>query len=253
MVRGHGGQQRGRSATRHNLILVASFPFPTASAPCASTHPPHSPLFPAPQLCLSLAEGDAVFLHLFAAICRFTDDDDFKTAAVSTTDALASATSAPAARRMRLIVRLYNTLSNRCGAKLHSLLNLLKLARESKQLGRLAVFLRDIEGLPARWSLSPEDSRMLLLEAALATDAAQNADLAQSLRTAYLRTFQGCEAAALVEAEPVAIKAATAYIRTPVVSQRSDLTSLDAVSVPLPAQPCAPAGDENTTRRLMGL
>ena len=177
------------------------------------------------------AEGDAVFLHLFAAIGRFTDDADFKTAAVSTTDALAGATGAPASRRMRLIVRLYNTLSNRCGAKLHSLLRLLKLARESKQLGRLAVFLRDIEGLPARWGLSPEDSRLLLLEAALATDAAQNADLAQSLRTAYLRTFQGCEPAALVEAEPVAIKAATAYIRTPVVSQRSDLTSLDAVSV----------------------
>jgi hypothetical protein len=186
-----------------------------------------------------IAVANAVLLHLFAIIPSLDDHASFAESAVVVADKLVMSTSSTPARRLKLLVHLYNALPNRQGAKLHALLNLVNMAVATGHMSRLEPFLRDAASLPTRWGLSTAEARAFLLTVTKATEAIEDLDRAQSLRTAYLLTFDGESPAALREARAVALDAAAAYVKAPLVSQRSNLPSLDAVSgcscTPLPA------------------
>jgi len=79
-------------------------------------------------------------------------------------------------------------------------------------------------------SLTKQQHRTLLQEISAALDAAGLTDEAQQYRIAFLESLQGADAAVLAAAESDAVKAATGYFKAPVVSQKSNLPVLDAVS-----------------------
>ena len=94
-------------------------------------------------------------------------------------------------------------------------------------------------------SLNKKQHRTLLQEISSALDAAGLTDEAQQYRIAFLESLQGADAAVLAAAQGDAVKAATGYFKAPVVSQKSNLPVLDAVSaVCLLCSPGAAASDD---------
>jgi len=186
---------------------------------------------------------------MFAKIANLDSDSEFEAAAMESIAALSSS-SGTAVRRLGLLVRLYNIVPNRRGAKLAAVVAVLRLARENRLLGRLRPFLQTVQHIPTRWCLSGADSRTLLSEAAVGAATLGDTTLAQTLRTAHLRTLQGADAALLKTAEPVAVAAAAGFIRAPVASQRSNLPALDAVRRSPRCRFAPGAYDANLTPRL---
>jgi hypothetical protein len=91
----------------------------------------------------------------------------------------------------------------------------------------------------AKAKLAPVQHRALLKEISAALDSAALTDEAQIYRIAFLLSLQGASPADLQAAQGEAVKAATGYFKSPVVSQKSNLPALDAVSAP--TMRCLPA------------
>ena len=143
----------------------------------------------------------------------------------------------PPLPRPRSLADLYNILPNGSTEKFDTLLAVIALASASQQVDVITPFLGDIPAYAAKHALSKTQTRTLLHVVADALDGAGQGDAAQQYRIQYLGTFQGEAPEVLAEAQEEAVAAALGYFKAPVVSQKSNLPTLDAVS----ARPSAPA------------
>ena len=136
---------------------------------------------------------------------------------------------------MRSLADLYNTLAPG-DARFALFLGIIRYAVATQLVELLAPFFGPAAAGGAK-SLSQQQHRTLLQEISAALDAAGLTDEAQQYRIAFLQSLQGADAATLAAASDDAVKAATGYFKAPVVSQKSNLPVLDAVSTP--CVPCS--------------
>ena len=124
---------------------------------------------------------------------------------------------------------LYNVLADGSQDKFEAFLAVINFAASTQQVDVLLPFLGNADAYAAKHSLTPAQLRELLQTIAAALDGAGHVDVAQQYRIQFLGTFQGEPADVLAQAKDAAVTAALGYFKAPVVSQKSNLPTLDAV------------------------
>jgi len=138
--------------------------------------------------------------------------------------------SGKAALRLNILADLYNVLADGSQDKFEAFLAVINFAASTQQVDVLLPFLGNADAYAAKHSLTPAQLRELLQTIAAALDGAGHVDVAQQYRIQFLGTFQGEPADVLAQAKDAAVTAALGYFKAPVVSQKSNLPTLDAVT-----------------------
>lgn len=130
------------------------------------------------------------------------------------------------------LANLYNSVDEAIwkDLKLAVFTRVVQYAADTKQLDLLAPFFAAASTWQSRWGISSQQAGALYLLISQSLDKAGALDDAQTFLIRYLSTLEEAGEAELASARPHAVTAAVNYVKAPVVSQRSNLPALRAVS-----------------------